>query len=161
TAFRLEALPDPSLPSMGPGRAGNGKFVLNEFQVRATAEGGQVKPVVLHKATATFSQDGWAVAGAIDGNPATGSDVSPQFGRTEIALFDCREPIAWRDGATLVSTLDQQWPGRDHSLGRFRLAVTTAKNPVMADGLPAPVLASLKVPAEQRSAEHKATLVNH
>jgi Protein of unknown function (DUF1553)/Protein of unknown function (DUF1549)/Bacterial Ig-like domain (group 2) len=161
TAFRLEALPDPSLPSMGPGRAGNGNFVLNEFQVRATAEGGQVKPVVLHKATATFSQDGWAVAGAIDGNPATGWAVSPQFGKAQVALFEVRDPIAWPDGGTLVFTLDQQWPGRDHSLGRFRLAVTTAKNPVLADGLPAPVLAALKVPAEQRSAEHKAALVNH
>ena len=33
TGFRLEALTDPSLPSNGPGRRGNGSFVLQEFQV--------------------------------------------------------------------------------------------------------------------------------
>lgn len=31
TAFRLEVMPDDSLPSKGPGRAGNGNFVLSEF----------------------------------------------------------------------------------------------------------------------------------
>lgn len=33
TAFRLEVLPDDSLPGKGPGRAGNGNFVLSEFLV--------------------------------------------------------------------------------------------------------------------------------
>ncbi len=31
TAFRLEVMPDDSLPKKGPGRAGNGNFVLSEF----------------------------------------------------------------------------------------------------------------------------------
>jgi mono/diheme cytochrome c family protein len=35
TAFRIEALPDESLPAKGPGRAGNGSFILNEFRVSA------------------------------------------------------------------------------------------------------------------------------
>ena len=34
TAFRLEVLPDDSLPNKGPGRAGNGNFVLSEFIVK-------------------------------------------------------------------------------------------------------------------------------
>ena len=33
TGFRLEAMEDPSLPNGGPGRAGNGNWVLNEFGV--------------------------------------------------------------------------------------------------------------------------------
>lgn len=37
TGFRLEALADASLPDNGPGRAGNGNYVLTEFQVSATA----------------------------------------------------------------------------------------------------------------------------
>ena len=36
TGFRLEALEDPSLPTSGPGRAGNGNFVLTEMTVEAT-----------------------------------------------------------------------------------------------------------------------------
>ena len=35
TGVRLEALEDPSLPMSGPGSAGNGNFVLTEFQVAA------------------------------------------------------------------------------------------------------------------------------
>src|SRR5207245_259404 len=38
TALRLEVLPDPTLSAMGPGRAGNGNFVLNELTVTASPE---------------------------------------------------------------------------------------------------------------------------
>jgi mono/diheme cytochrome c family protein len=37
TGFRLEALPDPSLPKGGPGRNENGGFVLNDFRVALPA----------------------------------------------------------------------------------------------------------------------------
>jgi len=40
-AVRLDAMVDPSLPQKGPGRAGNGNFVLQRFEVRA--DGTQVK----------------------------------------------------------------------------------------------------------------------
>jgi mono/diheme cytochrome c family protein len=33
TAFRVEVLPDPSLPAQGPGRSPNGNFVLNDLKV--------------------------------------------------------------------------------------------------------------------------------
>jgi mono/diheme cytochrome c family protein len=43
TAFRVEALPDPSLPNNGPGRHDNGGFVLNHFHVTvAPAKAGPV-----------------------------------------------------------------------------------------------------------------------
>ena len=35
TGLRLETLPDPRLPNKGPGRATDGNFVLNEFEVTA------------------------------------------------------------------------------------------------------------------------------
>lgn len=37
TAFRVEALPDASLPAGGPGRGGDGNFVLSDFRVTAAA----------------------------------------------------------------------------------------------------------------------------
>lgn len=43
TAFRLEALPDPSLPQGGVGRHPNGGFVLNDFRVAIPADNS--KPV--------------------------------------------------------------------------------------------------------------------
>ncbi len=40
TGFRLEMLADASLPANGPGRFGNGNFVLSELGVSAVAVAG-------------------------------------------------------------------------------------------------------------------------
>ena len=63
TGLRLEVLPDDSLPGKGPGRAGNGNFVLHEFTVKAapTDKPMDSKPVGLHKAQATFAQPEFGV----------------------------------------------------------------------------------------------------
>src|SRR5205807_2660468 len=67
TGVRLEVLTDPSLPMKGPGRSPtNGNLVLSEFSVTAQAEGSTAAAtaVGLHKAQATFSQEGFNVAAA-------------------------------------------------------------------------------------------------
>ncbi len=96
TALRLEVLTDDSLPQKGPGRAGNGNFVLSEFIVTVVPPATEAKsdaakpddqesaeekpaaeeiPVPLQNATATYEQTGaaganpykkWAVEAAID-----------------------------------------------------------------------------------------------
>ncbi len=163
TAVRLEVLPDPSLPAQGPGRASNGNFVLNEFKVTAVPQGdtGKPKPVPLKNAQADFSQDGWAVTGAIDNNPETGWAVMPQFGKRHVAAFEAKKPIASANGVSLTFTLDQRYPGKDHNIGRFRLSVTSARSPVPLDGLPEPVVKILAVGAEQRTPEQKAELAKY
>ena len=95
------ALPDASLPAQGPGRAPNGNFVLNEFKVTVQAQGARAsrQAVTLQNAQADFSQDDWAVAGAIDGNEATGWAISPQFGKPHTAVFEFKDPIAFANGA--------------------------------------------------------------
>jgi mono/diheme cytochrome c family protein len=45
TAFRIEALPDESLPAKGPGRGGDGNFVLNDFKVGVRPAGEVAKSV--------------------------------------------------------------------------------------------------------------------
>jgi len=163
TAIRLEALPDPSLPANGPGRAPNGNFVLNEFRLTAAPQGEPMKATaaLFSKAVASFSQESYGVALAIDGNAGTGWAVAPQFGKAHVALFHLQEPLAFPDGARLTFTLDQQFPGKDHNLGRFRLAVTTAPNPVLTDSLPPQVVQALAVPPEKRSNEQQAALLNY
>jgi len=163
TAIRLELLPDPSLPAQGPGRASNGNCVLNEFKLAAIAEGaaGKPNPVKLQNAQADFSQDGWAVAGAIDGNPESGWAIAPQFGKRHDAVFELKTPVASSTGAVLTFTLDQHWPGKDHNIGRFRLSATSAKPPVSLDGLPEPILKILAVEPAKRSADQKAELTKY
>jgi hypothetical protein len=133
TGFRLEALPDPSLPALGPGRASNGNFALNEFRVAASPQGGQGKAtlVKLRNPAADFSQDsygGWPVVAALDGDPKTGWSIDPLEGRSHVAVFETEKPLRVSGGATLQFVLQQgSTPG--HNLGRLRLSATAAKPP--------------------------------
>jgi hypothetical protein len=163
TGFRLEVLPDPSLPSHGPGRAPNGNFVLNEFRVSAAPSSDPAKatPVVLHRAVADYSQPEWAVAGAIDGNPQTGWAIDPAFGKAHVAVFEAKEPLRTAGGTTLTFVLDQQFAGRDHTIGRLRLSVTTGKPPLGIDALPDRIAHVLAVPAEKRTAAQKEELARY
>jgi hypothetical protein len=75
TAFRLEALPDPSLPRQGPGRAGSGAFVVTGFSV---TRGGRAVP--LARAAASVNEPRRPAAFAIDGHAATGWGVTAEDG---------------------------------------------------------------------------------
>jgi hypothetical protein len=163
TGIRLEVLPDDSLPAKGPGRAPNGNFVLNEFKVTAIKEGDKAAPtaVALKNAIADFSQDDWAVAGAIDGKPDTGWGIAPQFGKAHVAIFEVATPIANSEGTTLTFTLDQQFPGKDHSIGKFRLSVTTSKGPFKLEGPPEAIAKTLNTIPDQRTPEQKAQLTTY
>jgi len=165
TGFRLEVLPDDSLPAKGPGRSpSNGNFVLNEFKVTVAPENDPkaAKTVVFKRAVADFSQEGWAVAGAIDNNPATGWAVSPQFGRSHVAVFETKEPVGFPTGTVLTFTLDQQFPGKEHNIGKFRLSVTTAADPGKGlSGPPDAIARILSVEAAKRTPEQKAELTRY
>jgi hypothetical protein len=163
TAFRLEVLPDASLPAGGPGRAPNGNFVLNEFRVTVGPPGDPIKakPVVLTKAIADYSQPRWDVAGAIDGNPQTGWAIDPAAGKAHVAIFAIKEPVQVEPGTVLTFALDQQFFGRDHNIGKFRLSVTTAKMPLALGMLPDEIARLLAVPADKRSNEQKSQLAQY
>ncbi|GIW95884.1 MAG: hypothetical protein KatS3mg110_3925 [Pirellulaceae bacterium] len=138
TGIKIEALPDPSLAAGGPGRAGNGNFVLSELRafVRGLEEGAERQPVAFRSATADFSQQGWPVAAAIDGNPGTGWAIAPQFGKPHTAIFELAEPIATDGGKLLVLEFDQQYPDGTHTLGKFRVSVTTSPAPLEQQVVP-------------------------
>jgi hypothetical protein len=159
TAVRLEALPDKSLPAMGPGRAPNGNIVLNELRLSATEQGKDVKAarVALHRAQASFSQGGFEVAKAIDNNPGTGWALSPQLGRAHQALFELQKPLTRAKPWVLTFTLQHQY-GQSHTLGKFRLSLTTSKPPLSLNGPPAHLAAALAVPAAKRTPQQKGTL---
>ncbi len=163
TGIRLEVLTDSSLPKQGPGRAPDGNFVLNEFKVSAAPLGDKAKPapVALHNALADYSQPNFPVAAAIDNNTQTGWAVGGAVGKAHTATFETKAPINFAGGAALTFTLDQQFTGKFYNLGRFRIAVTTAKPPVGTVALPGAVAAVVKVPAAKRTAVQKAELANY
>jgi hypothetical protein len=164
TAIRLEVLSDPRLPNKGPGRASNGNFVLNELRLRVSPASGQDKTtsheVKFSDASADFSQGGYDVRSAVDGNEGTGWAVSPQTGQSHEAIFILDKSLTG-DGEWILSfELDQRYPDRQHTIGKFRISVTTHPEP-KRQPLPAPVAAALAIPKEKRTPEQQATIVKY
>jgi hypothetical protein len=121
----------------------------------------EVKPVALHNAQADFSQDSWAVAGAIDGNNDSGWAISPQFGKPHAAAFELRQPVGDTNGVILTVTMLQRFNGKDHNIGRFRISATTAKGPVKLQGPPEALAKIFAVPEGERTPEQKAELTKY
>jgi len=135
TGLRLEVLPDKALPAMGPGRAPNGNFVLNELRAAAIEVGknGKPRPVGLYNAQATFEQAGFPIGNAIDNNPTTGWAIAPQFGKAQEALFPFRAPVKFAGGAQFTVTINHQF-GTGHNIGKFRLSVTGTQGALALKG---------------------------
>ncbi len=176
TALRIEVLPHESLPQNGPGRAGNGNFVLSELEVFIvpSEEGGERIPVTLQNATATYEQTGaagsnpygkWTVAAAIDADaqgPTWGWAVMEQVGKANTAVFETAEDLVFPAGATLEIVLKQNLDNPKHTLGRFRVSVTEHPRPIAASDVPTPELqALLAISADERTAEQQSQLATH
>ncbi len=156
TGLRLEVLTSQSLPAGGPGRASNGNFVLNEFTVKSDG-----KKLKLSRGTATFEQGGFPAKDAIDGvtdKKDNGWAVMGNVGKPATAYFQLEKPVT---AETPVAISMEQKYGDNHTLGKFRLSVTTAAGPVEAPNasVPPDVLAALKVPKAQRTSEQRGKIV--
>ncbi len=161
TGLRLEVLPDNRLPAKGPGRAPNGNFVLHEMAVKAAPSDKlmEMKPVALHKAVGEFSQDGFAFANIIDGNPATGWAVLPRFGQAHSGLVELKTPLKNEKGTTFTITFSMQY-GQKHTIGKFRVSATGDKEPKLGDTVPPNIRKILSIAAEKRTDAQKAELRN-
>jgi len=170
TAFRIEVLPDDSLPQKGPGRAGNGNFVLSELTAKVRTAAGE-QSVSLQNATATYEQTGaavgnpygrWAVAAAIDADAkgrTWGWAVMEQVGRSQTAVFETTADLTLSEGAVLSLVLDQNLDNPGHNIGCFRIFASTAARPLRAtEAIPAEIAVIVAVPSEQRSEQQSARL---
>jgi hypothetical protein len=134
TAVLLEVLPDDSLPGRGPGRAVNGNFMVNGLRLSAGPDG-QATPVTFARASADYEQasyGGWPASAALDADGKTGWSIDPCEGAPHVALFRAAQPFGGPEGTVLALELDQG--ERQHSLGRFRLWVTSAPEPQLPVG---------------------------
>ncbi|MEZ6117844.1 MAG: DUF1553 domain-containing protein [Pirellulaceae bacterium] len=102
-----------------------------------------------------------------DGDTAWGIDAGP--GRRNVArkaVFVLKEPLENSDGTFLNIGLQQNHGGdnsddnQNHNLGRFRLSVTDAPNPI-ADPVPLEVREILQIPPSQRTATQIATVFRY
>ncbi|HZZ72321.1 MAG TPA: DUF1549 and DUF1553 domain-containing protein [Pirellulales bacterium] len=163
TGLRLEALADDRLPGKGPGRAPNGNFVVNEIRLSVASKSDPQKTQKGEwaQATADFSQESWAVAGAIDGNPATGWAVSPHFGVNHTAIFELKQPVGFAGGSIVTIEIEHKFSDGQHELGKFRLSVSNSHRPLGMSGPPENIAKLLAIPEPQRSAPQRAELTNY
>ncbi len=137
TGLRLEVLVDDSLPAKGPGRAGNGNFVINEIKVTAAPKGDPklAKAVPLTRPMADFSQAGFDVKNAVDGspNPNKGWAVSGGIGRGHWATFEAGAPVGFPGGTVLTVKLTHRYPDGKHMPGKFRISATPVAGSIGLD----------------------------
>lgn len=161
TGFRLETLASAELPGGGPGLPPNGNFVITEFEVTASPlSGGDPQPVKIASGAASFTQEGFAIEQAFDGDAGNqqGWAIHPATGVQQWATFTLAEPLANADGVRLTFRIHQQHDAEAHRLGAFRLSATTAAGPLPLS-LPEAFAAALQGPAEGRSPETLAGLL--
>ena len=127
TGLRLEVLPDPSLPARGPGRAGNGNFVLSELVAQRIMPGAEPQKLIFSKAQASIEQTSsaeahpdkrWSAASALTPD-SFGWAILPDAGKPHELVATFAEPLTLAEGETLRLTLVQNH-GTNHNLGKFR-----------------------------------------
>ena len=101
SALRIEALPDLSLPALGPGRAKDGSFVLSRIRLFAREAG----------TDAAFQERAF--------RDASRWAVRARQGEPHVAVFRLAEPLP-RSELDIRLELRQDY-GTNHVLGRFRI----------------------------------------
>jgi hypothetical protein len=188
TAVRLELLMDPNLPDGGPGRSIKGTGALTEFRVEAAPpdKPDAFTKIKIVKASADFNQAEMPLEKKFDdksGNhritgpvqfaiddrndTAWGIDAGPgQRNQPRKAVFNFEKPVENNRGAVLNLYLKQDHGGansddnENNNLGRIRLSVTDASDPV-ADPIPAAVRAILNTPRARRTAVDEQTIFRY
>ncbi len=171
TGLRLEVLTDETLPRRGPGRADNGNFVLSEItvdvvgQAKTSAANGSGGRLRFSRARADFSQKGYEVALAIDGEESSvGWAISPQIGKSHWAEFTFSEPLPAAATEQLLRVrLSQQYERSGqtpHLIGRFRLTAIRG-GATGGEALPEEVELILALPPDQRTEKQRDALFEY
>ena len=156
SAVRLEALSDPSLAHKGVGRSPDGSFTLTGFEVEIAPEGTPegLQPV---KFADAVSQHGSSVKRALDEDPASGWSVRGLQQDTQ-AIFLAEKPFGFEGGTRLTIRLKQESASAQHVIGRFRLAITSGKEPGKSVRIPVGVQTVLNTAREERSPQQEEVL---
>jgi mono/diheme cytochrome c family protein len=124
---RLEVLSDPSLPAKGPGRAGDGNFVISRLSATFAPPGNADAPAEIKfvAAKADFEQSGFPIASTLNAPTEKGWAIHPAAGKDHVATFVIALDVKIPAGSVLTFKIDQQHSD-SHALGKFRFSVTNA-----------------------------------
>ncbi|HWE01340.1 MAG TPA: PSD1 and planctomycete cytochrome C domain-containing protein [Tepidisphaeraceae bacterium] len=159
TGFRIEALADEKLPGHGPGTSTDGNFILTSVKIESSLKNHRMKPIVLARATADFSQDAFPAASLLPplkkGTPAPGWGVMPRIGKTHNVVLEPKEKINAEGETSLIFVLEFQSKFPRHQIGRVRLAITTSPEPAGIQSLPENVRDILATAPADRTEKQK------
>ena len=162
TGVLLEILPDPASPKFGPGRSKGGDFLLTEFVLNQTpaTKGSTAVPVPFSGAWASASKDKAPISAAIDGNEErdNGWAIGAATGKRHVAAFQIEHPITSEGMTKLSFRLEHK--SNDNLIGRLRLYVTTAADP-LHEGAPSLVAEAAGKPVAERSEAQTALLAEY
>jgi mono/diheme cytochrome c family protein len=162
TGVMIELLPDDALPEYGPGRAPNGNLVLTELELKwGTGTNGPSKFAKFVDARADFSQQNFDVKQAIDGvtSGVNGWALAGAAGpMRHTATFKLEKPLTASKAIALRFTLRQQFDP-EHTIGKFRISVTSSADP-LDFGFPENVVKAARAPAGQRTAAQSAAIID-
>jgi Protein of unknown function (DUF1553)/Protein of unknown function (DUF1549)/Planctomycete cytochrome C len=135
--IRLKVLPNISLPAQGPGRGSDGNFVVSRFSAAVVPAEGQTEnsSIKFISAQADFEQVNFAAKTALDDDLKDGWAVSPQFGKSHVAVFEVDPVTVIPPGAKLLVKIEQQHSDQ-HTLGNFQLSVAETLTISPATDLP-------------------------
>lgn len=147
-AIRLEVMTDDSLPANGPGRAGNGNFVLQGLEATYAD-----KSLRWETAAATHTQNQHSPEYVINGNK-NGWAILPHAGKSHQLILTAKEPL-------IIATDDQPFKilliqnfGSGHNVGKFRISIAQADGDDSKIAFATPEIVTLiSQPAEQRTPE--------
>ncbi|HEX4951404.1 MAG TPA: DUF1549 domain-containing protein, partial [Blastocatellia bacterium] len=164
TGLRLEVLPDERLPRGGPGRDPYGNFVLSKIEISAAGKRIELAKAKVDNAAGSFESDRFLFAPvktAAADNPGgwqidATRDPQGRMPRQMAVKFDA--PLVNAAGLELTIKLRHLAGGLGQGLGRFRLSVTNADDPLQIARIPAALKPVLALPAAKRSEKQKADL---
>ncbi|MEA2736061.1 MAG: hypothetical protein QOE14_2512 [Humisphaera sp.] len=176
SGLKIEALPHKSLAANGPGRAGNGNFVITEIDVQTEyGSGPKDHPLAFTAATASHEQASfaeenpyrrWTPLATIDGDKygeKWGWAILDKTGVANHAVYET--PFNFGDGDRVVLKIRLKMNHGDaHTLGHFRFYLTDSPRPIRAlpdKGIPPAIVKILETPKEKRTDKQVAQLAAH
>jgi len=157
--LRVQVLADASLPNQGPGRSGNGNFVLTEVTLESSSTADFAVPIQ-HPFAAVkmdFEQESYPAMDTFDGRPDTGWAIRPEVGKDHWLELELQEPLEVTQPTFVRVRLSQQY-GSQHTLGRFKLALQSDWSP--DEILPEKIVQILAVDPRQRDDTQRQTLID-
>ncbi len=157
TGFRLELLPDPSLPGGGSGRGPAGKGVVTLFEVKVAG-----RKLDVSRITADFQSEESELNLVI--HPADqlkrGWSVQPETTRPHYAVIEPARMFGSAEGTELAIRIGNEYEGAP--VGRFRVSVTDSEFPeVMPGDIRAILLKQAGARSEKDAAELRRFYLAH